>query len=114
MEKHSRKEITANYKARKVTGGICTIKNTMSGKQLLICTANLQSRENRFAFSKKMNVCDDLKLKDDFNAFGIEAFVFEVLEELEKNETQTDKEFMADLKVLYDLWLEKIGSGKFY
>lgn len=114
MEKQNRKEIQANYKARKVVGGICTIKNTLNGKQLVIFTADLQGRKNRFEFSKKSNSCADLKLKDDFKLMGADVFVFEVLEELEKSDGQTDKEFLDDLKALHELRLEKIDPKTLY
>jgi hypothetical protein len=114
VEKQNRKEIQANYKSRKVIGGICAMKNTVNGKQLVIFTADLQGRKNRFEFSKKSNTCADLKLKDDFKSFGADTFVFEVLEELKKSDAQSDKEFSDDLKALYELWLEKIDPKTLY
>lgn len=40
--------------------------------------------------------------------------MFEILEELEKKESQTDREFDQDLQTLLDLWHEKWKDKNFY
>jgi hypothetical protein len=45
---------------------------------------------------------------------GNPPFAFEVLEEIEKGETQTDIEFQADLSALKELWLEKLADTELY
>jgi len=37
-----------------------------------------------------------------------------VLEELEKNDMQTDREFNDDVKTLKEMWLDKIDLKKLY
>ncbi len=114
MEKQNRKELILQYKNRKVTGGIYIIKNITNGKILLLSTTNLQGTKNRFEFSVKMGGCENLKLKEDWKEFGAGAFILEVLEELEKSEAQTQKEFEDDLKMLLSLWFEKFKPVKMY
>lgn len=114
MEKSQKKELLAEYKARKVIGALYSIKNTMNGKALILCTLNLEGSKNRFAFSQKMGGCENLKLREDWKNFGANAFVFEVLEELKMGEGQTQKEFQDDLKILYSLWIEKTDAAKMY
>ncbi len=114
MEKLQKKGLLAEYKAREVIGAVYSINNTVNGKVLLLYTVNLEGSKNRFAFSQKMGGCENIKLREDWKRIGSNAFVFEVLEELKMGEGQTQKEFQADLKILYSLWLEKIDPTKMY
>jgi len=114
MEKLNKKERLARYKERKVTGGIYSIKNTADGNLLLLSTCDLQGSRNRFLFSQKTGSCINIKLQNDYDQYGSDVFVFEVLEELEKKESQTDKEFDNDIKTLLELWMEKLSSDILY
>jgi len=109
-----KKEIIAEYKERKILGGIFVIRNSDTGKILLDSTTNLQGAKNLFEFSKKTGSCGILKLQSDWTAIGKEKFVFDVLEELEKGETQTLKEYKDDLEVLKLMWKEKMANATFY
>ncbi len=55
-----------------------------------------------------------MKLQSDWYKQGAKAFVLEVLEELEKNEAQTNAEFAADIKCLKELWAEKLSDKELY
>jgi hypothetical protein len=104
-----RKELTSQYQERKITGGVYLIENTRGGQSLLEATTDIRGSKNRFDFSQKTNSCVNLKLRRDWEKDGPDAFVFQVLEEHVKGETQTMKEFEADIAVLKDLWLEKFS-----
>lgn len=114
MEKQNKKEKLAEYKERKITGGIYVIENTASGKSLLMSSPDLQGCKNRFMFSQKTNSCVDMKLQKDWETFGAGAFQLKVLEELEKKDTQTSKEFSEDIKMLHELYLEKLNPEEMY
>jgi hypothetical protein len=114
MDKQNRKELLTEYKTRKVTGGIYSIKNTVTGKFLLLNTVNLQGSKNRFDFSQKMGGCENLKLAADWKEYGSGAFILEVLEEIDKGDSQTQEEFKDDIKLLYSMWLEKIDPVNLY
>lgn len=102
------------YKQRPVTGGVAAIKNCVTGKMLLISAADLHGIRNRFEFSQNMGGCMHLQLQADWNEYGAKAFSFEVLEELEKKDTQTSKEFAEDIKTLETLWREKLDTANLY
>jgi hypothetical protein len=46
----------------------------------------------------------------EWQAYGPEAFSFEVLEEVKREEDQTEKEFMEDIQVLLEIWHEKLPN----
>jgi len=114
METKTKKEILAQYKEREMIGGVYAIKNTLNDKLLLLVTADLQGSKNRFAFSQKTGSCVDMKLQSDWNRQGGGQFVLEVLEELKKGDTQTEKEFKADLGILKEMWLDRLSDRDLY
>ena len=107
-ENKTKKELQAQYKEREVIGGICAIKNLLNDKVLLETSTDLRTSRNRFEFSQKTGSCIHMKLQKDWDEHGSGQFVYEVLEELAKGATQTDREFKADLELLKELWLEKL------
>jgi hypothetical protein len=109
-----KKELKAQYKERKVIGGVFVIMNIATEKLLLDSTTDLQGSKNRFAFALQTGNCTDLKLQGDWARQGASAFVLEVLEELAKTETQTETEFSADIKCPKEMWAEKLAGKEFY
>ena len=114
MDKQNRKELRDAYKERKDIGGICAIKNTVNGKLLILPVNNLHAYKNRFGFAQSTGSCVDDKLLQDWDKFGASSFDLEILEELEKMEDQTPKDFRDDLKTLKEIWLEKFDSDNLY
>lgn len=114
MDKQSKKEMSAAYKEKKKIGGIYAVRNTATGRALLGAAPDMDGFRNRFAFSQATGGCVQPKLDDDWKKYGASAFVLEVLETLEKKETQTDREFTDDLKTLKELWLEKTDPASLY
>ena len=113
-DNQEKKKTIAEYKEREIIGGVYAIKNTQNNKMLLGATADLHAVKNRYEFSQKTGSCVDPKLQSDWNKQGSGQFVFEVLEDLRKSETQTAEEFKADIAVLKEMWLEKLADLEFY
>lgn len=114
MDKLSKKELLAKYKERKVVGGVFAVRNSANNKMLVQSATNLQAAKNQFEFSQQTGGFTHMKLQEDWKKYGNSVFTYEVLEELEKKETQTDKEFSEDIKVLEQMWLEKLSSYDLY
>ena len=114
MDKQDKKELTAAYRERKITGGVYAIVNSGTGKMLILSARDLQGSKNRFGFSQKTNSCINLKLRDDWQKYGGNTFRFEALEELTKKESQTVEEFEQDIRTLHELWMEKLGDKDLY
>lgn len=103
-----RKELIRQYKEMKTEAGVYQIKNTKNQKVFVVSTPNLKTMNG-----KPMMLCGgghkNKKLQEEWDKFGEEAFVFEVLEVLkEKEEGYFDK--TGELKKLEKKWLEKLQS----
>ena len=90
----------------KTETGVYQIGNTKNQKVFVVSTPNLKTMNG-----KPMMLCvgghKNKKLQEEWNKFGGEAFVFEVLEVLkEKEESYFDK--TGELKKLEKKWLEKL------
>lgn len=107
MEKLSKKEIREQYKNRIVIGGVYSIKCNSSGRIWIKSTEDIAGQMNKFEFFVSTNLCPEPSMCSDWNQYGAKSFSFVVLENLEKGETQTDKEFADDIHILYDMWIEK-------
>lgn len=113
-DRKSKKELKVQYKEREIVGGVYMIKNTLNGRILLKADTDLRGSKNRYDFSQKTGSCVDMILQADWNKEGGGIFVFEVLEELKKGETQTAHEFETDVNFLKEIWLDKLSDRDFY
>ena len=114
MDSISKKDLIAQYKDRDKVGGVYLIRNTQNNRLILDSATDLGSIKNRFEFSLKTGSCVYMKLQKDWAAQGGAGFVFEVLEEIEKTNSQTDEGFKADVDLLREMWLEKLSGEDFY
>lgn len=110
MNADRKKELRNAYKSKPVVGGVCCIRCSDSGHMWLQATKDTESLRNRFNFAVSTKSSPDPTVRAEWEKYGPEAFSFEVLEELKKDEDQTDKEFSDDIDALYELWLEKTHS----
>lgn len=90
------------------------IGNDHNEKIFLDCSVNMEAIKNRFDFACQMGSCVNVKMQKDWALFGSSAFYFEVLETIEKNDTQTDAEFKDDVLLLKSMWLEKFDKHLLY
>lgn len=106
----NKKALKAQYKSRKVTGGVFCIRCEGSGRAWLKAAQNLDGQRSRFQFSVIHDSCWEPGMLPDWKKYGAASFTFTVLEELEKKNEQSDAEFVADIKTLLELWQEKGGA----
>lgn len=109
-----RKELKAQYKERKIIGGVYRIINTKNGRFYLNKTTNMEGSHNQFLNSYSTGICTHPCLVKEWNSFGKEAFTFEVLESWEKDAVQSDHEFANDLQELFEIWDEKLPGHNRY
>ena len=83
------------------------ITNTATGERLVEATQSLSASRNRFEYAQTTGSAVLPRLQKDWDTYGPDSFVFEVLEELERGKEQTPQAFAVDLKLLREMWLKK-------
>jgi group I intron endonuclease len=103
-----KKEIIKQYKERKVSAGIFQIKNTANGKVFLGSSLNLHGPLNGHKFKLSAGIHRNETMQKEWNQFGADKFVFEILEEVK---IKDDPDFNLDdeLTLLEQIWLEKLN-----
>lgn len=112
MDKQSRKELKEQYKNRTRIGGVYRIICKVNEEQWIRTTMDMQGAKNRFLFSVSMDSYPEQAMAKAWKQYGKSAFSFEVLEELQMSETQTEQEFLEDINTLLEIWNEKHSIGK--
>jgi hypothetical protein len=101
-----KKELVQQYKVIKTEAGVFQIKNTINHKVLVSSTMNLRSLNGK-RIELQMGGHRNRALQQEWKEYGEDAFVFEVLEVLEK---QDNPFFDAKdaLKKLEEKWMEQL------
>jgi hypothetical protein len=102
-----RKALTREYKETRRPMGLYRVRNTVSGKSLVGASVDLPAILNRHQAQLRLGGHTNRALQQDWNAFGPQAFEFEILDTLETPD-RLDYDPSDDLRVLEDLWLEKL------
>lgn len=103
----SRKELNREYLERPKPAGVFQVKNTGNGKVLLGSSLNLDGALNGHRFMLRTGSHRNKLLQEDWNQFGEENFIFEVLETVQ---VKDDPNFNLsdELTLLEMIWLEKL------
>lgn len=104
----SQKELKREYKERKVQAGIFQVKNTVNGKILLGSSLNLNGPLNSHKFMLTIGRHRNDLLQKEWNEYGSEKFVFEILEVV-KVKDDPDFSINDELTLLEQIWLEKLS-----
>ncbi|NJC97299.1 MAG: GIY-YIG nuclease family protein [Anaerolineae bacterium] len=103
----SRKDIHREYKERTKPAGVFQVKNMVNGRVLLGSSLNLEGPLNRHRFMLKIGSHTNKVLQQDWNEFGPESFIFEILEEV-KVQDHPNFNLQDELTLLEQIWLEKL------
>jgi hypothetical protein len=107
MDTAKRRELKNEYKNKTVIGGVYCILCNGNQRRWIRSTTDLKGAQNRFDFAVSTRSAPEPAMLQAVNDYGIAAFSFVVLEELQKVKTQSAQEFADDIDTLYNLWLEK-------
>jgi hypothetical protein len=102
-----RKSLIREYKERRKAAGVFRIRNSANGKLLLGSSLNLEGWSNRHKFQLAAGMHPNGTLQEEWNAYGPEKFIFEVLEEVKVSD---DPDFSVEdeLTLLEQIWWEKL------
>ena len=103
----SRKELNREYLERPKPAGIFQVKNTTNGKVLLGSSLNLDGALNGHRFMLRTGSHRNKALQEDWNMYGEEHFVFEVLETVQAKD-DPNFNLRDELTLLEMIWLEKL------
>jgi len=103
----SQQEIKREYKERKKPAGVFQVKNIANGKVLLGSSLNLEGPLNSHKFMLTVGRHRNETLQKEWNEYGSEQFVFEILEVV-KFKDDPNFNLNDELTLLEQMWLEKV------
>ena len=103
----SRKELNREYLERPKPAGIFQVKNTANGKVLLGSSLNLDGALNGHRFMLRTGSHRNKALQEDWNKYGEDKFVFEILETVRAKD-DPNFNLSDELTLLEMIWLEKL------
>ena len=103
----TRKDIHREYKERTIPAGVYQVKNILNGKVLLGSSLNIEGPLNRHKFMLNIGSHTNKALQKDWDDFGADKFVFEILEEV-KVKDDPNFNLKDELTLLEQIWLEEL------
>lgn len=104
---NKKKELKDEYKQNPRPMGVYQIRNLVNDKIFIGVSQDIPGILNRHEFSLKSGIHLNKNLQEEWNEFGGENFVFEILDEIMPVDNPT-YDVKADLKYFEELWLEKL------
>lgn len=109
----TKKELKEEYKQMRFPMGVFQIKNISNNKVLIDNSVDMESKWNRHKMELKFGNHRNKNLQTDWNKYGEENFVFEVLSEFKKNEKE-NIDYNEELNTLQDMIIEELSIENSY
>jgi hypothetical protein len=112
----SRKELKDEYKLKATEMGVFQIRNLTNGKVFVGSTTTLGTIWNSQKFQLELGGHPNKELQAEWNAMGVDAFVFEVLHTLKPNEesSQNPREEVRALEQMTIEELQPFGENGYH
>ncbi len=104
----TRKELLSEYKQTKFRMGVFQIRNTVNGKVMIESSPNLDAIWNRHLFELNLGSHRNKDLQREWQEFGADSFVYEILSELKQEEGSTTADNNKALKTLEAMFMEEL------
>jgi GIY-YIG catalytic domain. len=101
-----KRELKKDYQQSPRPMGVFKISNTVNNKVLVGSSVNLPGILNRHKSELQLGGHRNKTLQADWNEFGSESFIFEVIEELKPKEEGGD--YKSDLAILEEIYLDML------
>lgn len=102
-----RRELIRQYKETPRPMGVYCVRNLVNGKVLIGVARDVPGKLNGHRAQLRMQSHRNAALQQDWDALGADAFAFETLDLLTPS-TTPGYDPGDDLRVLEDLWLQKL------
>ncbi len=102
-----KKELKNEYKSNHRPMGIFQIRNIANDKVFIGSSTDIPGILNRHQFALKAGVHTNKRLQAEWNEFGEDKFIFEVLDEIQPVDSP-EYDARKDLVFFEDLWLERL------
>ena len=109
----TKKELKEEYKQMKIPMGVFQIKNISNNKVLIDNSIDMESKWNRHKMELKFGNHRNRTFQKDWNDYGENNFVFEVLSELKKNDEENINH-NKELKTLENMVIEELNIESRY
>jgi group I intron endonuclease len=103
----TKKEIKDEYKLLKFRMGVFQIRNLTNGKIFIGSSVNLDKIWNRHKFQLEMGGHKSPELQKEWNEYGADNFIFEILEEIKESDDPTIDN-NKEVEILEGLVVEKL------
>ena len=104
----TKKELKAAYKQMKFPIGVFQIRNKTTGKILVDGSTNMNAKWNRHLTQLRFKSHRNTTLQNDWNKYGADDFVFEVLSEIDQSDEKI-MDYEQEVEALLQLYLEDLN-----
>lgn len=112
MDKMRKKQLQAKYKAYYPPMGVYMIKSKVDEGFVYLSSTNLPGAFNSVRFQLNLGSYPNKGLQKAWQEQGADAFEFQLIEELEYDKNDLDKDYRPDLTAMVELLLEELSEQK--
>jgi hypothetical protein len=110
MDKVRKKELIEQYKQMKPGMGIFIVRSSINNKCFLKTTQDFKGVINGTKVRLEGGSHPNKELQKEWNQFGSENFIIEILENLEYDKDESKTDYSEELAILQMLWEEKLSK----
>jgi hypothetical protein len=103
----TRKELKEEYKQMKFKMGVFQIKNTVNNKIFIGCSLDLKAIWHAQKLQLDIGIHTNSDLQSDWNKFGSENFIYEIIEEIKQTEDKP-LDYGKEIKVLEEMIIDEL------